>query len=339
MRIRPVEEQDAALVQPLWEQFQTEVPPPPSFEESWDEAWEDLSRHAREGAAFLAEDGDQLVGFAFATKPEKGRSHLTDVYVLPAARRRGIARTLVAEVVARVRELDAAQLSLDVLSSNADAVAAWQRLGFRDVSRFLASPLDALEERLSAAAPGVSFGSVHIQTDGLTAVERAVRQFVPRLPGASDGTVVSPPRNGWIAVYDELCDREPAMLRRLARELSDRMGAVVVALGVENGDAVRYLLFERGRIVDEYLSVPEFHGPLPPGDVVGLAANPTAVSRLTGADPDRVRAIARTASAPSELPPAPELLADLGAALGLEGSAHGYANAGEIPGGIVITRG
>jgi hypothetical protein len=116
------------------------------------------------------------------------------------------------------------------------------------------------------------------------------------------------------------------------------MGAVVVALGVEYGDAVRYLLFERGRIVDEYLSVPEIHGPLPPGDVIGLAANPTAVSRLTGADPDQVRAIARTASAPSELPPAPELLAELGAALGLEGSAHGYADAGEITGGIVITR-
>ncbi len=41
------------------------------------------------------------------------------------------------------------------------------------------------------------------------------------------------------------------------------------------------ILFERGRIVDEYLSVPEFYGPLPPGDVVGLAANPTVVARLT----------------------------------------------------------
>ena len=38
------------------------------------------------------------------------------------------------------------------------------------------------------------------------------------------------------------------------------------------------ILFERGSIVDEYLSVPEFYGPLPPGDVVGLAANPRVVN-------------------------------------------------------------
>ena len=104
-------------------------------------------------------------------------------------------------------------------------------------------------------------------------------------PGGSRGSLVAPPRNGWIAVYDDVCDRNPEMLRRLARELSDRMGAVTLLLGVEREELVRMILFERGRIVDEYLSVPEFYGPLPPGDVVGLAANPTVVSRLTGADP------------------------------------------------------
>ena len=101
-----------------------------------------------------------------------------------------------------------------------------------------------------------------------------MRQFVPRLPGGSRGSVVAPPRGGWIAVYDDVCDRNPEMLRRLARELSDRIGAVTLLLGVEREELVRMILFERGRIVDEYLSVPEFYGPLPPGDVVGLAANP-----------------------------------------------------------------
>ena len=62
------------------------------------------------------------------------------------------------------------------------------------------------------------------------------------------------------------------------------------------------ILFERGRIVDEYLSVPEFYGPLPPGDVVGLAANPTVVSRLTGAEPDAVRRVAHHGSVPGRPP-------------------------------------
>jgi hypothetical protein len=183
-----------------------------------------------------------------------------------------------------------------------------------------------------------SFGSIHLQSDDLTAVEQAVAQFVPRLPGSSRGSIVTPPRNGWIAVYDDVCDRNPDMLRQLARELSNRTDAVVCLLGIERDEVVRMILYERGSIVDEYLSVPEFYGPLPPGDVVGLAANPTVVTRLTGADPAEVRGIARTAPAAADLPPARELLASLAAALGIEGAGHGWSNAPEIPGAVVVER-
>jgi hypothetical protein len=102
------------------------------------------------------------------------------------------------------------------------------------------------------------------------------------------------------------------------------MGAVVVALSLEVDEVVRMVALDRGGIVDEYLSVPEFYGPLAPGDVIGLAANPTVLARLTGADPQRVRAAAPTAPAPADLPPAREILAELAGALGLEGAEHGY---------------
>jgi hypothetical protein len=98
------------------------------------------------------------------------------------------------------------------------------------------------------------------------------------------------------------------------------------------------ILFERGRIVDEYLSVPEFYGPLPPGDVVGLAANPTVVSRLTRAEPDAVRRVARTAPSPADLPPARELLIELASVLGIEGAETGWAEAPEPPGSVRIDR-
>ena len=150
-----------------------------------------------------------------------------------------------------------------------------------------------------------SFGSIHVQTDDVDAVVRAVRQFVPRLPGGSQGSVVLPPREGWTSAYDELTDREPEMLRRLARELSDRMGAFVLVDGASRrGSVVRYMALERGRVVDEYLSVPEYYGPLPPGEVIALGANPRLMARLTGADADAVRATARTATTPEELPAA-----------------------------------
>jgi hypothetical protein len=99
---------------------------------------------------------------------------------------------------------------------------------------------------------------------------------------------------------------------------------------------VRYVLLEYGRAVDEYLSVPEYFGELPPGDVVAMAANPTAVARLTGADPARVRAVARTASSPDDLPPATELLGEVADALRLEGADHGYAEARTIPDAVLI---
>ena len=128
------------------------------------------------------------------------------------------------------------------------------------------------------------------------------------------------------------------MLRRLARELSERTGAVVLAVGVEHEQVVRFILFEAGRIVDEYLSVPEHYGALPPGDVIALAANPRVVARLTGADPAEVRAVARTALSPDELPPPEELLAGIAAAIGLEASSTGWADAPEIPDAISVQR-
>jgi hypothetical protein len=95
---------------------------------------------------------------------------------------------------------------------------------------------------------------------------------------------------------------------------------VVCALSVDDGVVVRYVLYERGSVVDEYQSLPEHFGPLPPGDVVALGANPTVVSRLTGAEPEQVRAVARTAASPDQLPAAEELLQQLAGVMGLEGA-------------------
>ena len=116
---------------------------------------------------------------------------------------------------------------------------------------------------------------------------------------------------------DELCDREPKLRERLAKELSYALASVVVSIGVEQGAVVRYNLYDRGADVDEYLSLPEYYGELPPGDVIALGANPTLVARLTGADPLRVREVARTAASPSVLPPASDLYAQIAELMGV----------------------
>jgi GNAT superfamily N-acetyltransferase len=326
--IRLATDADVAALQRLWQAFLAESPPPPYVGHVGD-----LELGRDDATAWVAEEDGELVGFCRARLRWGAAVEVMDIFVDRAHRGRGIGSGLIDAAVAAWPE--ATHVRLD---STPAALDFYARLGFTEDSRRLAVDVPTLRGRLAPQQTERSFGSVHVQTDDLSAVERATRQFVPRLPGRSAGTVVSPPRNGWIAVYDELCDREPALLRRLARELSDRMGAVVVLLGLEEGVVVRYALLERGRVVDEYLSVPEFHGPLPPGDVVAMAANPTAVARLTGADAERVRGVARTASSPEQLPPPEELLSDLASALGLAGGAHGYSGAAAIPGAIIIAR-
>lgn len=329
---------DFEAIAELWREFDHEVPPP--IHEGPADVEKELAEVAEILAgevAFVAEEDGRTVGFALARKRTPVLATLTDLYVRQDARRSGVATELMRKVLAAVAEGGAERLDLEVLASNAVARSLYARWGFRDEVVVMTQSVSDLESRLGQQE-AASFGSIHVQTDDLSAVEQAVRQFVPRLPGASRGSLIAPPRHGWIAVYDDVCDRSPEMLRRLAREISDRMGAVVLLLGVERDDLLRMILFERGSIVDEYLSVPEFYGPLPPGDVVGLAANPRVVNRLTGADPEAVRRIARTAPAPADLPPARELLAELAAALGVEGAGHGWSDAPELDGAVRVGR-
>jgi ribosomal protein S18 acetylase RimI-like enzyme len=329
---------DLDTIAALWREFQEEVPPPAYETVDVNKELGEIADILASETAYLAEDDDGVaVGFALAKRRSPGWGTLTDLYVAPSARRGGVARALVREVVQAFAAVEIEHLDLEVQTSNAVARSVYMRWGLRDEVAVMTGTVSQLLGRLTDRA-GRSFGSIHVQSDDLSAIEQAIRQFVPRLPGASRGSIVVPPHNGWIAIYDDVCDRDPAMLRRLGRELADRRGVVVV-LGVEEEAVVRMILFERGSIVDEYLSVPEFHGPLPPGDVVGLAANPRVVSRLTGADPEVVRRIARTAQTPADLPPARELVIELANALGIQGADHGYDDAPEIEGAVRLERG
>lgn len=194
----------------------------------------------------------------------------------------------------------------------------------------------AAVRREEAAAPlAPSFGSVHLQTDDQNAVVQLVQRLVPRV-FRSAATAVSPARHGWIAVYDEVADHDPRRLERLGRELSSAVGHVTFTIGVEDGLAVHYIAFERGRILDEYLSIPTYRGPLPPGDAIAMRANPTVVSRLTGAEAADVRRVARTAESAVDLPPAEELVVELAAVLGLAGAEYGYERARELEGVVLV---
>jgi ribosomal protein S18 acetylase RimI-like enzyme len=291
------------------------------FGENWDRPWRppEVAPTMFEGKlVLLAENDGEPVGYAFGELDPQGYAHVNIVYVVPDRRRQGVATALLTVFGERARAQGIEHLTLDVATRNEVGREAWRRLGFTEWAERLRVPIERLEQH---DVHGESYASLHVQSDDREAVEAAVGRFLPRLGGS--GGRVEGPRNGWVAVYAELVDRDRKARERLASELSNATAAVVCAISLDDGVVVRYVLYERGSVVDEYQSLPEHFGPLPPGDVVALGANPTVVSRLTGAEPAEVRAVARTASSPDELPPADELLQQLAGVLGLEGAGRG----------------
>ncbi len=328
MSVRRATEADLPALETLWQAFEREIPPPGHVDLDRVAELGEIREVVASGLGFAAEADGRIVGFALARVRDGAPAVLADLYVEPASRGQGIAASLVAACAEAVADAGARYLELEVMSSNADARAVYQRWGFREFSVRTVAPVEELRERLSPGRHATSYGSIHVQNDDRGWVSKTASEFAPRI--GSPGSRVEGPRNGWTTVYDPVVDSDPNAMLRYARELSERMGAVVVALALEVDQVVRLIALDRGGIVDEYLSVPEFYGSLPPGDVIGLAANPTVLARLTGADPAAVRAIARTAATPSELPPAPELLAGIAAVLGLDGATYGFPG----PGGV-----
>jgi len=311
--IRRATESDEAVLRELWEEFEREVPEPIGEGEPWEEEWSATLDDIRGGGVFLAEDDDGPVGVARVEAPRRGRAHVQLVYVRPRGRQQGVAKALLAECVADAKARGGDWISLEVLTANEQALTAWRRLGFVDYSYAMASPLANLEQRLAESVEEDAQASTHVQTDDEVSVERTIAQFLPRLEHPDVRRTES-----WIRIGDTTLDRDREAHGRFARELSERLGAVSVALARE-GDVVRFRLYERGRMVDEYLSVPTYYGALPKGDELALAANPTLVARLTGADREDVKRIARNALSPAELPPAEELYAQIAGLMGLQG--------------------
>lgn len=303
--IRIATDDDLALLRELWDDFNAEIKDAPWRDPDADDEWPDVEREIAAGGVVVDEDGIAVVRTIGSRAAE-----LLLLHVRRSARRQGLAAALVREAgrIARDRGLDV--MELHVLAYNGDARAVYERWGFEPVELVLAAPLDALDRRLAERPTGRTFGTIHVQTDDVEKVRRDATKFLRTDPGVE---LI----DDWVRVRSDATDADPSRLKALAKELSYTSGGVVLALGIEQGAVVRYNLYDRGADIDEYLSVPEFYGELPPGDVIALGSNPTVVARLTGADPARVRAVARTASSPADLPPAEELYTQIAETMGV----------------------
>lgn len=90
-----------------------------------------------EGIVVVTETDGRLVGLGAGevTMPssysEERALELSNLFVEPGYRRRGIGRAMVSEVVALARDLGVHRLVVKVFAPNGDAMRFWSQLGFR----------------------------------------------------------------------------------------------------------------------------------------------------------------------------------------------------------------
>jgi ribosomal protein S18 acetylase RimI-like enzyme len=312
MTIRNATPEDVDLLMSLVERLESELPPLPYPEDPAEFERAKVERMVSDGVALVAEDDGRPVGYALARYGDHGPTtvYVSDLWVDAGARRRGVGRELLRGVGTAAGERGVSHVVLDVDVKNRDAIAFYEHLGFEEGAKIFRIALEGLLRENEPKPESV--GALHVQTDDVQAVERVVTEFLPRFLRGASGRVDA--GRTWTVVRIEPFDLEA--LRKLGTELSYRFG-VTVALTLEEGAVVRWIIHDHGRMVDEYVSVPEYFGALPPGDALALRANPTVVARVTGADPARVRRTARTAERPADLPPPEELYAQLAELLGL----------------------
>jgi GNAT superfamily N-acetyltransferase len=116
---------------------------------SFDEArWRQRLRGTN--PSFVARSHDEVAGLAggFVDGDEW---HLVSMWIRPTWRRRGVARSLIDEVVAWARRDGAPRLYLWVTDGNAPARASYQQSGFVPTGRRQALPSDASIDELEMA--------------------------------------------------------------------------------------------------------------------------------------------------------------------------------------------
>src|SRR4051794_28276446 len=123
-----------------------------------DADWDQRARAGSDGSqrvTFFAEAGGTIVGVigAFRAEPAAERVDLVSMWVAPDARRRGIARELVAAVVDWATTTSASQVALWVTRGNEPAASLYAAMGFEATGNTQPLPWDSSTEEVEYVLP------------------------------------------------------------------------------------------------------------------------------------------------------------------------------------------
>ncbi len=150
LNVRRATEDDRETLSALWDEWvERESPVPVWVEGAREGTRAGIDTAVSSGSAVIAEERGEVLGFACGVMRGVRIGDLTELYVRPTARRRGIARELVRAVVAALSARGAAFVTGGVAPDNAAARSFYENAGFRPVELRLFADVETLERRLA----------------------------------------------------------------------------------------------------------------------------------------------------------------------------------------------
>lgn len=125
MQIRPFEDADEDAVIALWSRC--------GLLRAWNDPHKDIARKRRvQREFFLVGMVDGAIAGSVMAGYEGHRGWINYLAVDPARRRQGMGRALMVEAERRLRELGCPKINLQVRRDNVEAIAFYERIGFRE---------------------------------------------------------------------------------------------------------------------------------------------------------------------------------------------------------------
>jgi ribosomal protein S18 acetylase RimI-like enzyme len=138
MHIRRATKADTEVMRRLWDEFTIEATFAPYPGNPFEPAL--ITSHI----ALVAEEDGVPVGTVYANLASPHFGFVFGLYTRPEARRRGVAKALMREIAAVLRDEGRQHVLLSVDTPNEDARAFYERLGFTDAARMLRVDVDDL---------------------------------------------------------------------------------------------------------------------------------------------------------------------------------------------------
>ncbi len=104
------------------------------FNNSWNEQMVNTSIYGSYDEVLVAMEGDTLIGYIIYTAPSED-CELLRIAVEEKHRRNGIGQLLIREMIRRCGEKSGENIFLEVRESNDTAMALYEKIGFREISR------------------------------------------------------------------------------------------------------------------------------------------------------------------------------------------------------------